>query len=178
MTSAVSFRSFRAIWLAPGSKFCSEVHSISSEARQMQTQALLAEELSQIISQAVAPAFLLGAIAAFIAVLIGRSNRIADRSIVLAAREGNDTPMGQVKVLTSTFKRRAKLLSRGLEYAVIAAIFITLLVIVAFASVAVGFNEVYGATVMFVLALSFFAGSLICLWLEVRIARGSIDHVF
>jgi heme A synthase len=86
--------------------------------------------------------------------------------------------MGQVKVLTSTFKRRAKLLSRGLEYAVIAAIFITLLVIVAFASVAVGFNEVYGATVMFVLALSFFAASLICLWLEVRIASGSIDQVF
>ena len=59
-TSAVSFRSLRAIWLAPGSKFCfKKFIPISSEARQMQTQALLAEELSQIISQAVAPAFLL-----------------------------------------------------------------------------------------------------------------------
>jgi hypothetical protein len=42
-------------------------------------------QLSQVISQAAAPAFLLGALAAFIAVLISRFNRIVDRTIVLNA---------------------------------------------------------------------------------------------
>ena len=42
-------------------------------------------QLSQVISQAAAPAFLLGALAAFIAVLISRLNRIIDRTIVLNA---------------------------------------------------------------------------------------------
>ena len=40
-------------------------------------------QLSHVISQAAAPAFLLGALGAFIAVLISRQNRIVDRTIVL-----------------------------------------------------------------------------------------------
>lgn len=143
----------------------------------MPNQALLANELSQIIAQALAPAFLLGSMAAFIAVLVGRLNRIADRAITLAALESNDTPMEQVKALSASIRRRTKLLSRALDYAVIAAIAITLLVIVAFASVAVGLNQVYGATLLFVLALSFFAASLVCFWIEVKVANRSIDQV-
>jgi hypothetical protein len=37
-------------------------------------------ELSQVITQAIAPAFLLGALAAFISLLILRMNRVIDRS--------------------------------------------------------------------------------------------------
>jgi hypothetical protein len=40
-------------------------------------------QLSHVISQAAAPAFLLGALAAFIAVLITRPNRIVDRTVIL-----------------------------------------------------------------------------------------------
>lgn len=40
-------------------------------------------QLSHVISQAAAPAFLLGALAGFISVLISRLNRIVDRTIVL-----------------------------------------------------------------------------------------------
>jgi hypothetical protein len=129
-----------AIQLLGRAKFCSEVDSISKERREMPTQGILAEELSQIISQAIAPAFLLGAMAAFISVLIGRLNRIVDHSIALAAKKDNDTSKGHVKAIISILRRRAKLLNRALEYGVVAAIFITLLVIAAFASAAVGFN--------------------------------------
>jgi hypothetical protein len=96
----------------------------------------------------------------------------------LGAREDNDTSKGHTEAIISTLRRRAKLLSRALEYGVIAAIFITLLVIVAFASVAAGFNQIYGALVLFVLALGFFVASLICLLVDVRIAARSIDQVF
>jgi hypothetical protein len=37
-------------------------------------------QLSQVITQAIAPAFLLGALAAFISVLTLRMNRVVDRS--------------------------------------------------------------------------------------------------
>jgi hypothetical protein len=47
-------------------------------------------QLSQVISQAAAPAFLLGALAAFIAVLISRLNRVIDRTIVLNAIADDD----------------------------------------------------------------------------------------
>jgi hypothetical protein len=48
-------------------------------------------QLSQVISQAAAPAFLLGALAAFIAVLISRQNRIIDRTVVLNGIPDHDT---------------------------------------------------------------------------------------
>ena len=48
-------------------------------------------QLSQVISQAAAPAFLLGAQAAFISVLISRMNRIVDRTIALNGIPDRDT---------------------------------------------------------------------------------------
>jgi hypothetical protein len=136
----------------------------------MHTQGFLVEELSRIISQAAAPAFLLAAMAAFVSVLIGRLNRVTDRDSAMIVTEDSGSPNALSKANDPGRRRREKLLGRALEYAVIAAIFITLLVIVAFASAAVGLNEIYGAALMFVLALSFFAASLICFWLEVRFA--------
>jgi hypothetical protein len=142
------------------------------------TQGFLVAELSQIISQATAPAFLLGAVAAFISVLIGRLNRIVDRGLALAVVDDNGPPTGQLKATIPILRRRAKLLSKALEYAVIAAIIITLLVIAAFASAAVGLNQIYGAAALFVLALGFFAASLICLLLELRIAMADLTRIF
>jgi hypothetical protein len=143
----------------------------------MPTQGFLVAELSQTISQATAPAFLLGAVAAFISVVIGRLNRVVDRGLALVAIEDSGPPGGQLKATISSLRRRARLLRNALEYAVVAAIFITLLVIAAFASAAVGLNQIYGAAILFVLALSFFAASLICLLFELRIAMVS-DYRF
>jgi hypothetical protein len=42
-------------------------------------------QLSQVITQITAPSFLLGAVAAFISVLVARMNRIIDRSQALNA---------------------------------------------------------------------------------------------
>jgi hypothetical protein len=53
-------------------------------------EALSVSQLSQVISQAAAPAFLLGALAACIAVLISRLNRINDRTVVLKAIPDDD----------------------------------------------------------------------------------------
>jgi hypothetical protein len=47
--------------------------------------------------------------------------------------------------------------------------------IIAFVTAALGFDQVYGAAVLFVFALGFFAVALVCLWLEVRIAIGGLD---
>jgi hypothetical protein len=141
---------------------------------EMTAGGILIEELSQIISQATAPAFLLGAVVALVSVLIGRLNRIVDRGIALVA-ENNNLVLEHPKGGIPSLRRRAKLLGKAIECAVISGVFITFLVIVAFGSAAAGLNQVYGAAATFVLALSFFAASLICLWAEVRIAIGEIS---
>jgi hypothetical protein len=52
-------------------------------------------QLSQVIAQVTAPAFLLGAVAAFISVLIARMNRIVDRSQALNAITDDNPPARQ-----------------------------------------------------------------------------------
>jgi hypothetical protein len=136
---------------------------------------LFVNELSKIISQAIAPAFLLGAVAALVNVLIGRLNRIVDRSKALEASEDSNTNKNGLQENIPRLKARARLISKAVQYAVISGIFTTFLVIIAFVSATLGIHQAYGAAVLFVLALGFFSAALICLWLEVRIALAGQD---
>lgn len=91
-------------------------------------------QLSHVISQATAPAFLLGALAAFIALLISRLNRIIDRTIVLNGISDDDIEKSRLKADLPRLMRRAAMINRAILWAVIASIAVTVLVIVAFAS--------------------------------------------
>src|SRR2546426_2138838 len=100
----------------------------------MITETPSVNQLSQVISQAAAPAFLLGALAAFIAVLISRMNRIIDRTIVLNGISDDDTVKSRLKADLPRLMRRARMVNRAILWAVIGSISVSLLVIVAFAS--------------------------------------------
>lgn len=141
----------------------------------MLNEVTTAEQISRVISQATAPAFLLGAVAAFISVLITRMNRIADRSNVLSAFLEGDNRRNHLQVVLPRLKRRARLLNKAIEFAVISGICTTALVILAFASSLLDFKHEYGAAVMFSVALLFFAASLVTLLLEVRAALHDLD---
>jgi hypothetical protein len=83
-------------------------------------------QLSQVISQAAAPAFLLGAVAAFIAVLISRLNRIIDRTILLNGIADDNTVKSRLKADLPRLMRRAAMMNRALFWAVISSISVTL----------------------------------------------------
>ena len=134
-----------------------------------------ADQISRVISQATAPTFLLGAVAAFISVLITRINRLIDRSNVLIAIP-DDAKNAHLKDALPHLKWRAKLMNRAIEFAIIAGIFTTLLVILAFASAVLNVQHEYGAGVLFAIALCFFVAALITLWREVRAALRDLDH--
>jgi hypothetical protein len=133
-------------------------------------------QLSHVISQAAAPAFLLGALAAFIAVLISRQNRIVDRTIVLNGISDNDTFRSRLKADLPRLMRRAVMLNRAIFWAVIGSIAVTLLVIVAFASAFFAVQHERGVAILFVVALAAFTVSLVDFAREVRIALSEFDH--
>jgi uncharacterized membrane protein YgcG len=135
-----------------------------------------ASQLSQVISQAVAPAFLLGALAAFISVLILRMNRVVDRSQALNAISGADAARAELKADLPRLKQRAVLLNRAILYASISAIFATLLVIVAFVTAFFGIQHERGIAVLFVVTLGFFAAALVNLARETRIGLHEFDY--
>ena len=133
-------------------------------------------QLSQVISQAAAPAFLLGALAAFIAVLISRFNRIVDRTIVLNAIADNDATKSRLKADLPRLMRRAAVINRAIFWAVIGSITITLMVIVAFVSAFFQIQHERGVAVLFIISLGAFVVSLVDFAREVRIALSEFDH--
>jgi hypothetical protein len=133
-------------------------------------------QLSHVIVQAAAPAFLLGALAAFIAVLISRLNRIIDRTIVLNAIADDNTVKSRLKTDIPRLLRRAAMLNRAIFWAVIGSIAITLLVIVAFGSALLQFQHERGVAILFMVSLSAFTVSLVDFAREVRIALSEFDH--
>ena len=133
-------------------------------------------QLSQVISQAAAPAFLLGALAAIIAVLISRFNRIVDRTIVLNAIADNDAAKSRLKADLPRLMRRATMINRAIFWAVIGSITITLMVIVAFVSAFFQIQHERGVAVLFIISLGAFVVSLVDFAREVRIALSEFDH--
>jgi hypothetical protein len=133
-------------------------------------------QLSHVISQAAAPAFLLGVLAAFIAILISRLNRIIDRTIVLNAISDDDTAKYRLKADLPRLMRRTAMLNRAILWAVISSITITILVIVAFASAFFEIQHERGVAILFMVSLGAFTVSLVDFAREVRIALSEFDH--
>jgi len=133
-------------------------------------------QIAQVISQVTAPAFLIGAVAAFTSVLISLMNRIIDRSQALNAIKDDDQTKAQLKSDIPRLRRRAALLNRAIFYSTVSAIVTSLLVIVAFISAYFNVEHEYGVAALFVVALGFFTASLVTLALETRIALHEYDH--
>ena len=121
------------------------------------------------------PAFLLGAVAAFISVLVSRMNRVVDRAQFLHGIVDNDTSRSHLKADIPRLRRRAKLLNRSLLFAIIAAILTSLIIIVAFVSAIFHAAHEYGVAILFIAALVLFCLSLIDLGREARIALHDND---
>jgi hypothetical protein len=141
----------------------------------MITETPSVSQLPQVISQAAAPAFLLGALAAFIAVLISRLNRIVDRTIILSAIPDDDIVRCRLKADLPHLMRRAAMVNRAIFWAVVASISVTLLVVVAFITAFFELQHERGVAI-FLISLGAFTISLIDFAREVRIALSEFDH--
>lgn len=128
-------------------------------------------QLSQVIAQATAPSFLLGAVSGFVAVVIGRLNGVLERIRTINAIPDDDDARQYLSSDLPRLIRRAKLLNDAVYLAVSSALATTLLVIVAFVCALLQFRHEPGAAVMFIVALS-----LLALAREVRIALTEYDH--
>jgi hypothetical protein len=133
-------------------------------------------QLSQVITQAIAPAFLLGALAAFVSVLTLRMNRVVDRSQMLNSIDDADEARAHLKGDLPRMRHRAILLNNATFFATLSAISATLLVMVAFVSAFFGIQHERGIAVLFVVTLGFFAAALVDFARETRIALHEFDY--
>jgi hypothetical protein len=133
------------------------------------------DQLARIIGNVAAPAFLLGAVASFISILISRISHIIERSQYLHSIADDDADKIHLKTDIPRLRRRAALLNRALFCAIVAAILTALIIIVAFVSAFYRVAHEYGVAFLFIAALVTFCISLINLARETRIALRDSD---
>ncbi len=133
-------------------------------------------QLFQVISQAAAPAFLLGALAAFIAVLISRLNRIIDRSIYLNQISDQDQARCRLKADLPRPARRATMINRAIFWSIMGSISISVVIVVGFVSAFLHIQHERGVAILFIVAVVAFIVSLVDFAREVRIALSEFDH--
>lgn len=124
------------------------------------------DQLSQAIGHATAPAFMLGAVAGFLSILIARLERIADKHKALRSSDANLDPTGQI---AASFVRRMELLSRAIYLAVLSALVTAALLIGTFFAALVGIGHGQVVAILFALALMLLMASLVQLAREIRV---------
>jgi hypothetical protein len=135
-----------------------------------------AVQLSQVISQATAPAFVLGAVAGFVSILQGRMTFILER-----IRHLNDIGEGEqlrahLKSDLPRLRRRVVLLNNATRLALASGVCTSLLLVVGFACAFLRLDHVYGAAILFFLAVALLGTSLIRFGQEVGIGLSEADH--
>jgi hypothetical protein len=133
-------------------------------------------QLSQIISHATAPAFLLGAVAGFVSILTTRMNRVIDQLRDLTMSVDDDPAEARRKASIPLLRRRAQLLNHALRLALASGICTTLLVALAFASAFVGLRHEQMVGILFILALGLLAASLFAFTREVWLGLHEVDQ--
>ena len=134
------------------------------------------DQLSTMIAHAVAPAFLLGAVAAFVSILFARMTAITERIRDLNRIADNDEARKWLKEDVARLKRRLVLLNQSLYLTLTAGIGITILLLVGFVVTLFGYRHEVGAGALFIVSLCLLVGSLFRFLQDVSISLSDHDH--
>jgi Protein of unknown function (DUF2721) len=135
-----------------------------------------AGQLSQVMSQSTAPAFVLGAVAGFVSIMLGRMTNVLDRIRSLNEIADDDTARAHLKSDIPRLRQRAKLLNSATRLALTSGICTALLLVVGFATAYLGIRHEYGAGLLFAVAISLLGAALFKFGQEVRLGLSEADH--
>ena len=133
-------------------------------------------EISHVIALAMAPAFLLVAVAAFGSLVVNKMSGIVTRLRALNAIEDDDRTRAHLKADIPRLKRCAKLIGRSLAFLVASGFVTTCLMIFAFLSALLKGQHEIVVAILFVIALTLFAAAFGFLFSEAVIWHHEYDH--
>ena len=135
-----------------------------------------AGQLSQVISQATGPAFVLGAVAGFVSILLGRMNAVMDRIRHLNDIADDERARVHLKSDIPRLHRRLVLLNGATRLALASGVCTSLLLVVSFGSALLRLQHVFGAAILFFLAVALLGVSLFKFGQEVAMGLSEADH--
>ena len=123
-----------------------------------------AAQLSRVMAEATAPAFVLGAVAAFVSALLGRMTSVIDRIRSLHEIADDDDARAHLRSDIPQLRRRARICTAQCCWRLPAEFARRWL------------QHIFGAAVLFALAVGLLGGSLFRFGQEVRIGVSEADH--
>jgi len=135
-----------------------------------------AERLSQIFSQAIAPTFFLGAVAAFVSLMASRLSAIVARLQTLNAITDDEHGRIHLKADIERLRRRASLLNSGILASLRGGLCATLLLAILFVSEFFGLKYAYGAGLLFVISTFLLGFALFRFAQEASISLSEADE--
>ena len=132
-------------------------------------------EIAQLMSQATAPAFVLGAVAGFVSVLLNRMAGVVERIRSLHEIADADDARAHLKADIPRLRRRAKLLNSAAHLALLSGLCTSLLIVVGFGSAFFHLKHEYGSGLLFGAALGLLGGAIYRFGQEVRLGLSEAD---
>jgi Protein of unknown function (DUF2721) len=133
-------------------------------------------QLSQVISQATAPAFVLGSVAGFVSILSGRLTSVIERIRHLNDIDSDDRSRAHLKSDLPRLQKRATLLISAIRFALGSGLSTASLLVVGFGSALLNLNHTYGAAVLFLIAVILLGAALFRFSQEVQTGISEADH--
>jgi hypothetical protein len=134
------------------------------------------DQLSRLMSEAMAPAFVLAAVASFTSILVGRMTSVIERLRSLNDISDNDSLRAHLRSDIPRLQRRASLLNMAIHLVVASGICTSLLLIVGFLCAFFNIEHIYGAAALFVVAVAFLSAALLVFVRELMIGLIPADH--
>jgi hypothetical protein len=134
------------------------------------------QRLSQIFSQALAPTFFLGAVAAFVSLMASRLSAVMERVRTLNAIPEDDSARAYLKADLDRLRRRARFLHSGILASLRGGLCATLLLAIIFVTEFLGLKYAYGAALLFVMATFFLGFALFRFAQEASISLSETDE--
>jgi len=135
-----------------------------------------AGQLAQVMSQSTAPAFVLGAVAGFVSIMLGRMTNVLDRIRSLNEITDDDTQRAHLKSDIPRLRQRAKLLNSATYLALASGMCTALLLVVGFGAAYLSIRHEYGAGLLFAVAICLLGAALFKFGQEVRLGLSEADH--
>ena len=134
-----------------------------------------AKQLAEIFSNAIAPTFFLGAIAAFVSLMTSRLATVMERIRTLNEIADEDQARVRLKVDLERLRRCGSYLNSGILSALRGGVCATLLLAIMFITGFVGMKP-YAAGLLFIIATGFLGVALVRFAQEARISLGEHDE--
>jgi hypothetical protein len=134
------------------------------------------QRLAQIFSEATAPTFFLGAVAAFVSLMTSRLTAVIERARILNAIAEDDDARAHLKADLLRLKRRARILNSSILATLRAGFCATVLLAIVFATEFLGMKYAYGAGLLFLTATSLLGFALFRFGQEARISLSEADE--